>query len=337
MRVHLKGIHTVQAKGNTYYYAYRGGPRIKASPGSAAFIDEYRKALAARDKTKEGTIQALIEAFEASTDFTKKADSTRREYRNYLRLIGIEFGSMPIEALEDLDVRGVFKEWRDTLASTPRKADYAWSVLNRLFSWAKDRGKIRTNPCERGGRLYKAQRQEKIWTEDHIARFIAVAPYKLQLALVLALWTGQRKSDLLRLPELAYKDGKLRVFQSKGKTPVAIPVSPTLKEWLDSRPVTGTTILLGQRGPWTKWGFITEWKKACRKAEITDVTFHDLRGTAVTRLALAGCTVPEIASITGHSLEDVEHILQAHYLGGRVLLAEQAMAKLEKKEGRTNL
>ena len=29
------------------------------------------------------------------------------------------------------------------------------------------------------------------------------------------------------------------------------------------------------------------------------VTFHDLRGTAVTRLAVAECTEPEIATITG--------------------------------------
>jgi hypothetical protein len=44
------------------------------------------------------------------------------------------------------------------------------------------------------------------------------------------------------------------------------------------------------------------------------VTFNDLRGTAVTRLALVGCTEAEIASITGHSLRDVRSILDAHYL-----------------------
>jgi hypothetical protein len=59
-----------------------------------------------------------------------------------------------------------------------------------------------------------------------------------------------------------------------------------------------------------------------------DVRFNDLRGTAVTRLALAGCTVPQIAGFTGHSLKDVERILQAHYLGGKFELAEQAMTKL---------
>jgi integrase len=48
-----------------------------------------------------------------------------------------------------------------------------------------------------------------------------------------------------------------------------------------------------------------------------DLHFHDLRGTAVTRLALAGCTVPQIAAITGHSPRDVDKILKAHHLGGQ--------------------
>jgi hypothetical protein len=50
-------------------------------------------------------------------------------------------------------------------------------------------------------------------------------------------------------------------------------------------------------------------------------------------LALSGCTVPEIAAITGHSPRNVEAILEAHYLGGRVELAEQAMIKLDARYG----
>jgi integrase len=59
------------------------------------------------------------------------------------------------------------------------------------------------------------------------------------------------------------------------------------------------------------------------------VTFHDLRGTAVTRLALAGATPPEIATTTGHSLRDVNDILDAHYLNRDQRLAESAIRKLE--------
>ena len=62
------------------------------------------------------------------------------------------------------------------------------------------------------------------------------------------------------------------------------------------------------------------------------VTFHDLRGTAVTRFALAGCTNAEIATLTGHSLKQVEQILDAHYLSRDVRLADAAMRKREAYE-----
>jgi integrase len=98
---------------------------------------------------------------------------------------------------------------------------------------------------------------------------------------------------------------------------------------------TATNILCNSRGkPWTKDGFRASWRKAYIKSELPrELHFHDLRGTAVTRLALSGCTVPEIAAITGHALKDVEAILDAHYLGGRIQLAEAAIEKLDAAYG----
>ena len=47
-------------------------------------------------------------------------------------------------------------------------------------------------------------------------------------------------------------------------------------------------------------GFRTSSGKA--KIGIVGLTLNDLRGTSVKRLALAGCTEAEIATITGHNL-----------------------------------
>jgi integrase len=88
--------------------------------------------------------------------------------------------------------------------------------------------------------------------------------------------------------------------------------------------------------PWTSDGFRTSWGKLRYKAGVRDLTFHDLRGSAVVRLALAGASVPEIATFTGHSLADVETILDRHYLGRDVKLAESAVRKLERNEKRMN-
>ena len=83
--------------------------------------------------------------------------------------------------------------------------------------------------------------------------------------------------------------------------------------------------------PWTLDGFRASWRKAQIAAGIAGVTFNDLRGTAVTRLALVGCTEAEIAAITGHTLRDVRSILDAHYLHRDPALADAAITKLERR------
>jgi integrase len=109
-----------------------------------------------------------------------------------------------------------------------------------------------------------------------------------------------------------------------------VPVGRPLRVLLDRTEHRGPLILTNTRGaPWTSDGFRTSWGKACKRVGIQGLTFHDLRGSAVVRLALADATVPQIATFTGHSLRDVEAILDAHYLGRDVQLAELAVMKLE--------
>jgi integrase len=342
VRVHLKGVHSVRkrlatGKTETYYYAWRGGPRIAAELGTSEFVRLYSEAYAKRKLPPPGTLFTLIAEFKASAEFEGKEPSTKRAYLSYLKLIEAEFGDMPIAALNDPEVRGVFKTWRDGMAATPRKADYAWTTLARVLSVAKDRGRIPINPCERGGRLYEAERSDKVWTETDIGRLLSVAGPRIEAALLLALWTGQRQGDLLRLPWSAYDGKHIRLRQNKGGRRLKIPVGGPLRAQLEAISRVSPTMLTNSYGaPWTSDGFRTSWGKACAKAGITDLTFHDLRGSAVTRLAIAGCSVPEIASITGHSLKDVEDILDKHYLSRDQALAENAIEKLERRTKTVN-
>src|SRR4030081_2988595 len=126
-----------------------------------------------------------------------------------------QLSMMPLAALADRRVRGEFKAWRDSFAATPRKADYARTTLARIMSFAKDRGMITANPCEKSGRLYAADRSDKIWGETEIAALLAAASDEIKSALVLALWTGQRQGELLRLPWSSYDGTHVRFRQSK--------------------------------------------------------------------------------------------------------------------------
>ena len=111
-----------------------------------------------------------------------------------------------------------------------------------------------------------------------------------------------------------------------------IPAGAPLKAALDFARRVGPIIPVSMEGrPRPSDGLRARWRKACAKCGIVGLTFNDLLGTAVTRLALASCTEAEIATITGHSLRDVRSILDAHYVHRDPALAESAIGKLERE------
>ena len=216
-----------------HYYAWRGGPAIQAKPGTPEFVRAYNDAHNSVRQPRAGTLMTIIAEYKAAPEFTRLAPTTRRAYLIYIKLIEDAFGDLPLAALVDRRVRGEFKTWRDSFADTPRKADYAWTTLARIMSFAKDRGMIATNPCEKCGRLYAADRTDKVWGEQEIAALLAVATNEIKLALVLELWTGQRQGDLLRLPWSAYDGSHVRFRQSKTGRRVTMPAGAPVKVLLD--------------------------------------------------------------------------------------------------------
>ena len=341
MLVKLKGLMKVKrilASGKTIYYCYawRGGPLLRGKDGRPLHPHEpelvlaYEEAHDLRRNPRSNDLKMIVRDFRLSSDFQQKARSTRTEYDRYLDDIVRKFGALSLAELERKETRGAFKAWRDSLAGTPRTADYAWTTLARVLSFAKDRGIIAVNIAERGGRLYTADRTEKIWTAGHIAAFDAVACEEMRLAMMLALWTGQSQGDLLRATWSSYDGRTIKVKQGKTGARIIVPVAAAIRNVIDEVPRRAPTIMTNRAGrPWTEEGFRTSWRKTRLKARIEGLTFHDLRGTAVTRLALAGCTSAEIGALTGHSMRDVHLILDAHYLGGKLELAQQAIQKLE--------
>ncbi len=174
-------------------------------------------------------------------------------------------------------------------------------------------------------------RIEKIWTHEHEAAFLESAPAYLHLPLLLGLWTAQREGDLLALSWASYDGTHIRLKQSKTGARMVIPVGVPLKAALAAtKKQSPHFILLNSRGqPWTSHAFQAAFGTATRKAGIVGLTFHDLRGSAITRLALAGCSEPEIATFSGHSLRDVRTVLEKFYLHRDPKIAESAIRKLE--------
>lgn len=331
----LVGVHKVNvrlADGTTatYYYAWRGkgAPRIMAKPGTKAFTQEFVRLTRDRPSaTKEGTIGSLIEEFRGTAKFKALATTTRKDYERMFGIIKDEFDGFPISAIEARGSRKTFLEWRDTMKEAPRSADMHLGLLARVFAWAKDNETILRNPLERVERLHEGSRRDTVWSLDQINKILAEAAPHIRDVACMALWTMQRQSDLLTMPTLAFDGERVSIKQQKTGARVRITAAPAILPVLeDAKAKQRQRVLVNSFGQnWTSSGFKASWRRELIRLNIKGVTFHDLRGTAIT-YAYAHLDrsheekIQLIAEISGHSREDAEGIIRRHYLAGQEII-----------------
>jgi integrase len=332
MRITLKGIFTVKAKGHTYHYAWRGGPRLTGEPGTPEFIASYNEAAATLRAPDASRFKSLIVSYKSSPDWRKLADSTRKEWSRWLDRIGDYFGELRVAQFDRPEkIRPIIRQWRNQWADKPRTADYGMQVLSRLLSHAVEDGRIAGNPCEGIKALYSGDRAEIIWTDSDIAQLRKAGgshkvkgklvelpcPPEVMHAADLAAHTGLRLGDLVRLSWSHIGDDAITLAtgKSRGRREAIIPLYDGLRDVLANIPKCSTTILTSSsRRPWTTNGFSAAFQRAKKAAGMTarDLHFHDLRGTAATRFYIAGLPVRIIAEILAWSEDQVDRIIRRY-------------------------
>jgi integrase len=319
VKVELRGVAKVTAKGRTYYYARRGGPRLRGEPGSQEFLASYNEANANRDTADAGRFKSLITRYRGSPDYANLAESTRKNWAPWLDRIADYFGELRLVQFDRPDkIRPVIRRWRNQWADKPRTADYGIQVLSRVLSYAVDPlGKIAGNPCEGIKQLYSENRSEIIWTDADIARIKASCSTEVAHAIDLASHTGLRLGDLLRLSWAHVGQDAIVIAtgKSKHRREAIIPLYDDLKSVLTAVPKRATTILTNSKSrPWTKDGFGSSFNKAKIAAGMShsNLHFHDLRGTAATRFYVAGIPQRVIAEIMAWEEEHVGRIIRRY-------------------------
>jgi integrase len=143
----------------------------------------------------------------------------------------------------------------------------------------------------------------RAWTIEEAERACAGLPEHLRRVVILARYTGQRRGDLCTMGWSAYDGERIRVVQHKTGTPLVIPAHPVLKAELDQWQRIASTILTNADGrPWNSNLLSYHMPHALAKLGLPDdLNVHGLRKLAAANLADAGCSIHEIASITGHA------------------------------------
>jgi integrase len=333
VRVDLKGVAKVKAKGRDYYYAWRGGPRLRGQPGSPEFIASYNEAIEQHRTPDKRRFRFIVSDYKASRDYKKLADSTRVQWGKWLDRIAEHFGELSIAQFDRPEkIRPVIRRWRGQWDDTPRTADYALQVLSRVVAHAVELGKIAGNPCEGIKHLYNNDRSEIIWTDSDLQQIKKTCSAEIADAIDLAGHTGLRLSDLLRLSWSHVGDEAivLTTGKSRHRREAMIPLYGALHDVLARIPKRATTILTStKRRPWTADGFGSSFNKAKIDAKMSDrdLHFNDLRGTAATKFYIADLSIRQIAEILAWEEASVEKIIRRYV--GRTAAIKAMIRKLE--------
>jgi integrase len=306
---------------------------IKGQFGSPEFSANYRAATEGTPvertglPSKHGTMAALARSYLRSAAFAALAPATQRARRYLVENFIGKYGTLPVAGLERRHVKQIM----DGHASTPGVARNVLSTLRILMALAIEDGIRRDDPTTGIKRPKLSKDGWHTWTEDEIAQYEAHHPIGTQarLAFALALNTGQRSADLIRMGKQHVRDGWINVAQQKTGARLWIPLHQDLKGIMDATPTDHLTFLV------SRWGkphasansFGQRMKLWAREAGLMGCPLHGLRKACCRRLAEAGCTAPEIMAISGHkALGEVERYIRD---AEQKLMADRAISRTE--------
>ena len=293
------------------------------------------------------TCEHLWEVYRQSPKFAKLATSTKRDYTNKMAVFLGEFGDKHVAAVASSHLYTWWEELYEERGH--HMANGVIAVVRAMLSYGKQKGWRIDNPARELG-LETPRPRQVLWLPAEIAAIVSTAD-RLRVpsvgdAVIIGLHSGQRQGDVLAMPRRIFNEQRIRLSQlkmrSRGGALIDAPMTPALSARIaavaarrkdtvidPNRPM----ILREDTGePYDVHAYRKAFRLVREAAEegcpsLADKRYQDLRDTAVTRLALAGCSMAEIAAITGHAVNSITQIIK-HYLVLQPEMADAAIAKL---------
>lgn len=308
------GVVRVISGSREYFYHQTGrgtaqaGPRTRlpGDPRSPEFWVAVRRAQGIGGPVAADTINALADAYEVAWPRLprKLSLATQTQYRRSLGTVRKAWGELNAEALRPRHVQALM----DALADTPGKANNVLDALRAMCRWAMGPRELLSGDPTIGVVRFSPGEGHKPWTAEQVAVAEAEFTGTLRQAFFLALYTGQRVSDLVRLGFADIDEGGLSLRQKKTGVRPWCPIFPELeaemKGW-DRRP--GPFLRQDNGRPVSENQLWKMFDRARRDhPALAGAVWHGLRANAVIRARQAGFSALQISDTIGLSVEMVE-------------------------------
>ncbi len=295
----------------TYYF--------KSPFPSKAFWTEYEACISGEtaepvtpgaDRLAPGSLAALYSRFVAQPSRLGPSPTTQKKVLAILGAFRDEHGHRMVADVTFEHLDAIFEE---KAAKAPWQTQKLRRHLGKMFDFARKLKWIQDNPVDDTTSI-NAQKRTKSkgyhsWSEAEIRQFVKRHPKgtKAYLALMLLLWSFQRRGDVSALGPVPERPGIMHIDQEKsgGERQLDIPIGKPLQEAIDAyqQPDNwdGKTYLASDRGTaFTKESFGNWFRKRCNEAGLQHCSAHGLRKAGMRRGAELNMSTQSLKAVSGH-------------------------------------
>ena len=237
---------------------------------------------------------------ELHSSINKRPRSARRDFFLINRL-GAHFNGKYLYEITPMIIEK-YKALRcETVA--PATVNRELACLKCMFNKAILWGKTYDNPV-RQVKLFKEDNQRKRYLEqDEIPKFIESCSDHLKPIVIVAVFTGMRKSEILNLrwEDIDFKRGIIYLLFTKNNEKREVLMNDIVSKTLLSveRHKDSPYVFLSHTGkPYTN--VRKSFDTALKKCGIIDFKFHDLRHTFASQLVMMGIDIKTVQELMGH-------------------------------------
>jgi integrase len=288
-----------------FYYRVRGRPkvRLRGTPWTPDFMAAYDEAKGAVAKpTKSGigvgTWRWLCTKYFAECADYKRLDPRTRHVRRQVLESTYEepiapgspkfFCDMPLSKM----TADAIEVLRDRKLEFPEAANARVKAIRQVFKFGVRKKFAPFNPARDVPYIKTGSTGYHTWTVEEVRQFEERHPIgtKARLALALLMFTGQRRSDIIRFGKQHAKGGKLTFTQHKGRNhkpkKLVLPILAALQSIIDTSPCGELTFLVNDLGrPFTDAGFGNKFRDWCDQAQLPHCSAHGVRKAGATMAA----------------------------------------------------
>lgn len=277
-RKHHPGLpERVTLNHGAYYLISPSGKWIHLGRDYQTAMNQHRKLV--RSDGQVRTVTELIDDY-CAAELHKKAPRTQRDNLVEVAKLRAVFGRMLPHEITTPDVQEYIRR-----RGAPVRAAREVSLLSTILEHGIRLGLLKENPCAHAKKPTTGKRTRYVQDHEYIA-VKAIASPLIGCAMDLALLTGLRRGDLLRVKLADLREDGIHVAQGKTGKRIIIAWDEDLRSAVQAaralpRPVSGLYLLCNRRGlPYSDSGFSAMWQRTMTKAVkagIERFTFHDLR------------------------------------------------------------